>query len=222
MTSLLGTAAVDGIQFFGRISASISHELKNSLSIMNESAGLLEDLSLLAEKERPLDLERVKKLSGMIKRQIQRTDQIIRNMNRFSHAVDDPFKQIDLFEFLTLVIAVSRRLTGVRGVTVNLALCPEPVSVITRPFYLHHLIWRVIEFGMYAVGASKIIGLEIQRAARGVEINFSGLDHLLDGTLARKFPDAPGETLRALLGAEFEIDDQYNQIRLVMPERLDI
>ena len=222
MTSMLGTAAVDGIQFFGRISASISHELKNSLSIMNESAGLLEDLSLLAEKGRPLDLERVKKLSGMIKRQIQRTDQIIRNMNRFSHSVDDPFKQVDLFEFLTLVIAVSRRLTEVRGVTVNLSLCPETVSVISRPFYLHHLIWRIIDFGMDVVGASKTIEIEIHRIAKGVEMIFSGLDRLLAGTPVRVFPDAQDETLLAILGAAFEINDPHNQFVLVIPERLDI
>jgi len=222
MTSLLGTAAVDGIQFFGRISASISHELKNSLSIMNESAGLLEDLSRLAEKGRPLDLERVKHLSGMIKRQIQRTDHIIRNMNRFSHAVDDPFKQIDLSEFLTLVLAVSRRLTEVRGVTVNLSLCPETVPVITRPFYLHHLVWRIIEFGMDAVGVSKTIDIEIHRTAKGVEMIFSGLDHLLARTPARVFPDAPDETLLSLLGARLHINDQLNQIRLVIPERFEI
>lgn len=222
MTSLLNKAAVGGIQFFGRMSASISHELKNSLSIMNESAGLLEDLSLLAEKGRPIDLDRVKKLSGMIKRQIQRTDQIIRNMNRFSHAVDDPFKQIDLSEFLTLVLTVSRRLTDVRGVTVNLSSCPETISVITRPFYLHHLIWRIIEYGMDAVGASKSIGLEVQRTASGVEMVFSGLEHLSDRAAAPGFPDASIETLLALLGVRFQINDQHNQIRLVVPERLDI
>jgi hypothetical protein len=114
-----------------------------------------------------LMLARVKKLSGMIRSQIQRTDQIIRNMNRFSHAVDDPFKQIDLYEFLTLVLAVSRRLTEARGVIVELAFSAQTVSVITRPFFLHHLVWRVIEFGMDAVGASKIYRSGDSRTAKG-------------------------------------------------------
>lgn len=222
MTSLLNKAAVDGMQFFGRISASISHELKNALSIMNESAGLLEDLSLLAEKGRPLDLERVKNLSGMIRRQIQRTDQIIRNMNRFAHAVDDPFKQIDLNEFLALVLAVSRRLTEVKGVAVSLAPVSGNVSVTTRPFYLHHLVWRVIEYGMDSVGESRSIGLEIQQTGAGVGIVFSGLDHLSSRLSTRVFPDVPDETLLALLSARFLMNDQHNQIRLVIPERLDI
>ena len=33
-----------GLFFFGKMSASISHELKNVLAIINENAGLAEDL----------------------------------------------------------------------------------------------------------------------------------------------------------------------------------
>ena len=224
MTSLLNSAAVDGIRFFGRISASISHELKNSLSIMNESAGLLEDLSLLAEKGRPIDLARVKSLSAMIRKQIQRTDQIIRNMNRFSHAVDDPFKQVDLYEFVTLVLAVSRRLMEARGVTANLAPFPGAISVTTRPFFLHHLIWRVIEFGMGAVGPSKTIGLEVQWVEGDIELVFGGLDHLSDGPSAPSpdgFPEVSDKTLMALLEARMEVDAANHQLRLRIPERLE-
>lgn len=221
MTSLLNRAAVDGLQFFGRISASISHELKNTLSIMNESAGLLEDLSLLAEKGKPLDLERVKHLSGLIKRQIQRTDQIIRNMNRFAHAVDDPFKEIGLHEFLTLVLAVSRRLTEARGVTVELAPVSENISVTTRPFYLHHLVWRILELGMEAVGESKRIGLEIKPTGQDVEILFSGLDNLPDRLAARSFPDESEQTLLALLEARLQIENENPQMRVMIPVRLD-
>ena len=35
--------AREGFQFFGKMSASISHEIKNALAIINENAGLLED-----------------------------------------------------------------------------------------------------------------------------------------------------------------------------------
>ncbi len=41
---------LDGLRFFGMINASISHEIKNVLAIISESAGLMEDLLLLAQK----------------------------------------------------------------------------------------------------------------------------------------------------------------------------
>ena len=66
--------ATEGLQFFGKMTASISHEIKNTLAIMNENAGLLEDLSILAERGRPLDLERVKRIAGQVTKQIHRAD----------------------------------------------------------------------------------------------------------------------------------------------------
>ena len=55
--------AETGLQFFSQISASISHELKNVLGIINENAGLLEDLTLMAERGVPLDPVRLKAMT---------------------------------------------------------------------------------------------------------------------------------------------------------------
>ena len=49
------TSASDGIgrlqlRYFGQVSASISHELKNVLAILNENAGLLQDYAAMAEQ----------------------------------------------------------------------------------------------------------------------------------------------------------------------------
>ena len=58
--------AETGLQFFGRISASISHEIKNVLAIVNENAGLLEDYSIMAEGGMPLDPARLKKMASTV------------------------------------------------------------------------------------------------------------------------------------------------------------
>jgi signal transduction histidine kinase len=83
--NVLGEA---GLQFFGKMSASISHEIKNALAIINESAGLLDDLSLRAERGIPVEPERLKKQAGNILKQIRRADGIIQNMNKFAHSID--------------------------------------------------------------------------------------------------------------------------------------
>ena len=78
-----------GLHCFGAISASVSHELKNALAIINENAGLLEDLSFMAEKGLPLEPAKLKSLAASIGKQIQRADGIIRNMNHFAHSTID-------------------------------------------------------------------------------------------------------------------------------------
>jgi signal transduction histidine kinase len=163
MRNLANATNVDGLRFFGRMSASISHDLKNTLSIMNESAGLLEDLAAMAEKGRPLDTQRIKALGATIKRQIQRTDGIVRNMNRFSHSVDDPFKEIGLTVSLELLLTICRRLIDARGIKVTIAPCDSEVTVVTRPFFLYHLVWQLLEHCLTVAGPSKRIEIHIEQ-----------------------------------------------------------
>ncbi len=83
-----------GLQFFGRMSASISHEIKNVLAIINENAGLLEDFSLMADRGVPIDPGRLKTMAEKVKRQISRADGIIKNMNRLAHSIDETIKMM--------------------------------------------------------------------------------------------------------------------------------
>jgi K+-sensing histidine kinase KdpD len=217
--SLLDAAASGGLRFFGRISASISHELKNTLSIMNESAGLIEDLALLAERGKALDASRVKNLGATIKRQIQRTDQIIRNMNRFSHSVDEPFKEIELVDFLEFILTVSRRLTVAKGVTVALHARDQPIMVVTRPFFFHGLLWRLLEFGMQWVGTSKALAVLPEKRKPGVVVRLEGVETMVPDA-GRDFPAPPDLTLLALLEAQLRIDFEEKAMILGMPQRI--
>jgi C4-dicarboxylate-specific signal transduction histidine kinase len=217
--SLLDRASVEGLRFFGRISASISHELKNTLSIMNESAGLLEDLSVMAEQGKPLDPSRVKSLGSSIKRQIQRTDQIIRHMNRFSHSVDEPLKEIELNDFMEFILAVSRRLTSARGVAITVEPRDQPLMIVTRPFFLHSLIWLVLEAGMGWAGQSKALSLMPQEMEAGISIQLQGLETLAPEA-EKDFLPKQGEPLLPLLEAEIRADIDEKAIVLVLPKRL--
>ncbi|MFO7707900.1 MAG: hypothetical protein R6V84_06980 [Desulfobacterales bacterium] len=217
--SLLDSASSGGLRFFGRISASISHELKNTLSIMNESAGLIEDLALLAERGKALDASRVKNLGATIKRQIQRTDQIIRNMNRFSHTVDEPFKEIELVDFLEFILTVSRRLTVAKGVTVALHARDQPIMVVTRPFFLHGLMWRLLEFGMQWAGTSKALTVMPDKRGSGIVVRLEGMETIVPDA-GRDFPAPPDLALLALLEAQVRIDFEEKAMILGMPQRI--
>ena len=116
----------EGFQFFGKMSASISHEIKNTLAIINENAGLLEDFTIMAEKGLPLNPERLKGLAGKIGVQIRRADRIIKNLNRFAHSADEWVKAVDLFETLELVTALSERFAARRSLTLALAPFRNP------------------------------------------------------------------------------------------------
>ena len=50
MPNTLDPLGEAGLRFYSKVSASISHEIKNSLAVINESAGYLEDVTLMAKK----------------------------------------------------------------------------------------------------------------------------------------------------------------------------
>jgi signal transduction histidine kinase len=165
-----------GLHCFGSISASISHELKNALAIINENAGLLEDLSFMAEKGRPLDPARLKSLASNIAKQIQRADGIIRNLNRFAHCADEAVRIIDLGDTLTLTVALSSRLAAMKSVTLNFEPPPQPIYVTTHLFYLQNLIWLCLKEIFERAGVEKEITLTIRPQQEGTAVIFSPVD----------------------------------------------
>ena len=111
--------AETGLQFFGRMSASISHEIKNVLAIVSENAGLLADYSIMAEEGMPLDPVRLKKMASTMMRQVSRADEITKNMNCLAHSIDDTIADVELKEIIELFMALTDRLTAMRKITVE-------------------------------------------------------------------------------------------------------
>ncbi len=138
----LGT---QGLQFFGKVSASISHELKNVLAVLNENAGLMEDLSFAAERGKAIAPEQLQRISGNFSRQIRRADAILKVMNRFAHSVDHSRARIDLTELTTLVATLAGRLAAMRNITLDVIPPAEDITWETNPFLLENLIWLSLE-----------------------------------------------------------------------------
>ncbi|WP_031479785.1 HAMP domain-containing histidine kinase [Maridesulfovibrio frigidus] len=150
----------DGLCFFGKVSATISHDVKNVLAIINEEAGLLQDLSLMAGQGMELDPERLVKLAKKIQNQVKRGDTIIKNMNKFAHSVDVPESEVDFYEMTSLVVALFTRMAASKCVTVVLKE-GEMVAGKCDPFVAEMLIARCLEVSMDSAGKNHEIIVEV-------------------------------------------------------------
>jgi signal transduction histidine kinase len=205
---ILGEA---GLQFFGKMSASISHEIKNALAIINESAGLLEDLSLRAEKGIPVEPERLKKQAGNILKQIRRADGIIQSMNKFAHSMDEPMKTIDIGETVALVTSLSGRFAMMKGITIETQPPVSPMTTHTSPFFLENLLYLCLDFCMDKAGPGKTVGLSIEKTEAGPGIRFSRLDGLAEA-VEGVFPGERVTALLSALGARLEVNKEGKEI----------
>jgi signal transduction histidine kinase len=211
MSAKLEIFTESGLQFFGKMTASISHEIKNVLAIINENAGLLEDLALLADRAAAIEPQRLKNMSQAVMKQVNRADTIVKNMNRLAHSVDESIKTIDLNDILELLVALSNRFASTRGVTVQPKLNEGPVKLRTSPFFLMNLLWLCLDFAMDAAGRHKIVELVTQKTEAGIQVFFKGLGGLVGAPL-KPFPAEPEKGLCGLLGAELEINTGNKEI----------
>jgi len=205
-----------GLQFFGKMSASISHEIKNVMAIVNENAGLLEDFTVMAEKGLPIDPQRLKTRAGMIMKQIRRGDEIIKGMNRFAHSVDDPLRQVDLHETLSLMVALSSRFATMRGVTLELEPPLAPVPVFTNPFFLENVIWLCLDFAMGSTGTGRTVGLRAEKTDTGATIQFYKLQDLAQRDTG-SFPGQQETALIEALKAGLVLYKESGEMRLALP-----
>ena len=217
MDRQLDTGIETGLRFFGKMTASISHEIKNVMAIINESAGLLEDYSLMAEKGMPIDPERLRVVSDRVANQIRRANGITKNLNSLAHSVDEFQKSVDIKETLELAVGLTGRFADMRSVILDFQPPSEFPAVITSPFHLLNLIWQVLDFAMDASGAGKRVGLTFEAGPTTVKIRFTGIEALTN-VPETVFPTAKEAALLHMLGATIHQDAEKGEINLVLPK----
>jgi len=205
-----------GLRFFGKISASISHELKNVLAIINENAGLLQDYAFKADQGVPFETERIKVLAERMKAQIRRGDKIIKNMNWLAHSVDEPVKTVDLRDILENMITLSERLATLKGVALEIKPAANPVRITTYPFFLENIIWQCLEFAIDAGSGGKTVSIVSETAEQGARIRYFWRGEGRESPVT-SFPTQHEEALLKRLNARISMDPRAGEIVLILP-----
>ena len=215
MTDESRLLAVEGVRFFGEMSASVSHEIKNVLAIIKENAGLLQDMLGMNAKGIPLDPERLARMAQSIDRQVARGDGIVRNLNRFAHSADHPSETVDVHETIRFVLDLAARLIVMKGRPPRFELAAEPMTVVTNRFFLERLVWACLHRAMDACAPEKTISVIAQKADAAVRIRFQGLAETFF-TAGAPFP-SPGEAaVGRMIGARLTADEKTKEIVIVI------
>lgn len=164
------------LRFFGTVSASVSHELKNVLAVINEAAGLLEDLALMAGRGMPLDPERLARAATTILGQVRRGDAIVRAMNGFAHLPDEPEDAprggTDLTATLTLAVSLFTRMADMRQVSLRLGHCAPALSQ-ADPFDLTRLLHGAMLAAFGSMSRGDTLTVSVSPAPEGARLVLS-------------------------------------------------
>ena len=214
-----GKAATAGLAFFGKMSACISHDIKNHLAIINEKAGLCGDLLFMAEeKGRPLDQAMIKELAQNIGQQVKRADQVVKNLNRLAHSIDEPFCAVDLDEAVALIAAISERLVSAKGVRLEMNLPTGGVQVESNPFFLMYIIFYFIDQAMGASNNGEV-QMNLKDVGDAGELTISGSFEAMVGS--KEAMPAPMSVLEEKLGITVDIEGNRGKVVIRVPKNFE-
>ena len=174
MTAKRDRLAASGARFCGEVNASISHEIKNVMAIINENAGLLEDMVALHQQGAPFDDARLVKLARSVSRQITRANDIIGVMNRFAHSADHDREPVDIGETVQFMIKLTDRLVALQGHRFDLHLPEKAATITTSRFYLQYTIWCCLQAVMQASRPDDAIQIRVEAGKSEIGLTFGG------------------------------------------------
>ena len=137
------------LAFVGRVTASLSHEIKNTLAIISESSGLMGDL--IEYTPPPAEwapYPRLKTLLTSIAEQVQRSGNLVKRLNVFAHSMDEESVAIELNDLLQQTTGLAQRFARLREVHLETELSSDPLNMRTDPFRIQQTIFHLIEVSL--------------------------------------------------------------------------
>ncbi len=215
------------IVFFGKITAGITHEMKNVLAIIKESSGLMEDLMELCRDAEFPHADRMLSALTTIKEQIQRGVDLTVRLNRFAHEPDEVIKAVDLTDQIEHLVALSRRFARLRNVLLKIDPPNRPIRMETRSVQLQMLLFSAIEGCLQAMEKGGQICIRprrkdgkncIQILCQGPELD----DAHFAESLGRyeKWPAL--RKLAEILGGSVDLDVSLRGISIDLPKKIPV
>jgi len=133
------------LKFFGTITASVTHELNNVISIISQTGGLLEDLLAGTKQNRPIEPERLERIAEKVSIQTERGIKIIKRLNSFAHSTDISTGSFDLNELLENLGALMERFISLKGASLTLELSNGPLEITNNQLKVQQVIFLALK-----------------------------------------------------------------------------
>ena len=179
------------IQFMGKMTAGITHEMNNVLAIIKEAGGLMEDLLAMSGGDNVPKVEKWQRSLGRIKDQVDRGVVLSRTLNRFAHSMDDPAAAVDLGGMLDQARVLNERFARLKKVDLR-SEAESGIRFQADPFGLLLVLSACIEACLAVCQTGAEIRLTGARGADGVFIDVAVSAEGVSGPLESiPFADGP-------------------------------
>jgi len=158
----------------GKITAGVTHDIRNVLAVIRESAGLLEDLLLATNDGSFPPREKFQAVLARIGKQVARGVDLINALNQFAHNPDQPTAQIDINQALDQLVVLSQRFALSKRVSLKAIASDRPILLSCDPVKLQMIVFQGIDLLLHVVSAGAAIEIRPIAGSYGnVRVEFS-------------------------------------------------
>lgn len=157
------------LPFFGRIAAGVTHDMRNVLSIIDQYAGLLEDLTRAAEDGPPLEGKKLLEISAHVRRQAHKGAKTMERFSRFAHAADEGAQAHDLTKLVENMAALAERHVAQAACRLETDLQDEAILVLADPYGLQYAVFAAMELLLQFLEKGRLLTVKVtERDANAV------------------------------------------------------
>ena len=204
--------------FLATMTASATHEVRNVLAIIKESAGLIEDMISLFVKKGTLDDQKISRAVERIDAQVKRGADLLTNLNRLSHTLDSDHAVLELGAEVEQVVFLSQRFARRRGHRIVVDPPEGGARVSVHPLHLHMALFAAVECCMDELpeGATITISVGSGDGRPAVEVRGVTEDRAVVGPSDGEAWARVGEWTESL-GAELARSETGFGMRILLP-----
>lgn len=197
--------------------ANVSHEFNNVITVISELSGLLNDLSLLSKKGRPIPPEKIESITENISKQIARGKHLISHMNRFSHSADEIPKTVALQSIIENMQVLTERIFKNRQTGISVIPSSEEYSLKTDPFELRRVLFACMDCFQDASSSNISIAVHCSENGKELEVQMTGQIEKNSQDAFRRLEELQKQTTEFNGRLLFEQTENQIRIRLVLP-----
>jgi signal transduction histidine kinase len=205
--------------FLAAMTASATHEVRNVLAIIKESAGLIGDMAHASGERGVMDREKLFRALDRIETQVKRGADLLTNLNRLSHTLDHDLVTVDLGEEVEQMLFRGQRFARKRGQQVAAGGKTEDCTLTVNPLHLHMVLFAALERCLETMPEGSTVTVRVHQdpGARVVEYGGTPVEgqEVLLGSGTKGLADL--EKLAGPLGATVVPCEPGYGIRLLFP-----
>ncbi|MBW1686758.1 MAG: hypothetical protein JRS35_17035 [Deltaproteobacteria bacterium] len=205
--------------FVAEVTAGTTHEIRNILAIVKESAGLIEDLIHAFNKRGSLDQEKLIRSLGRIDAQVARGAELLSNLNRFAHSLDHAQDTIDVTREIQQVASLCQFRARQRRHLLDVQPGGQNLTAVVDPFRFQMSLFAAVGCCLEQLPEGSTVSISTDRKDDRPTVEFTG--HGGDDAMLPTPTEAIGWSrlleFAAGFGASVEVAESAYGFRIRLP-----